>query len=243
MTSNWHRTTRHRCCSVSDIGSVLALIPARGGSKGLPGKNIRPLKGKPLIGWSIEAARASRYVSRIVVSSDDEEILAVARDQGAETPFRRPASLAGDATPGMDVVLHALDQLAGFEWVVLLQPTSPLRLSADIDAAIEQCLKTNAPACVSVCEAPASPWWMFEVGAECRMRSFLPAEQRPVRRQDLPDLYALNGAVYVAKTEWLRMSLSFLTEETVAYVMPPARSVDIDTLFDFQLAECLLGNH
>ncbi|OZB36047.1 MAG: acylneuraminate cytidylyltransferase [Halothiobacillus sp. 14-56-357] len=228
---------------MSDIGSVLALIPARGGSKGLPGKNIRPLKGKPLIGWSIEAARASRYVSRIVVSSDDEEILAVARDQGAETPFRRPASLAGDATPGMDVVLHALDQLAGFEWVVLLQPTSPLRLAADIDAAIEQCLKTNAPACVSVCEAPASPWWMFEVGAECRMRSFLPAEQRPVRRQDLPDLYALNGAVYVAKTEWLRMSLSFLTEETVAYVMPPARSVDIDTLFDFQLAECLLENH
>lgn len=222
---------------------MLALIPARGGSKGLPGKNIRPLKGRPLIGWSIEAARASRYVSRIVVSSDDEEILAVARDQGAETPFRRPASLAGDATPGMDVVLHALDQLAGFEWVVLLQPTSPLRLAADIDAAIEQCLKTNAPACVSVCEAPASPWWMFEVGAECRMRSFLPAEQRPVRRQDLPDLYALNGAVYVAKTEWLRMSLSFLTEETVAYVMPPARSVDIDTLFDFQLAECLLGNH
>lgn len=209
----------------------------------MPGKNIRPLKGKPLIGWSIEAARTSRYVSRVVVSSDDEEILAVARNQGAETPFRRPASLAGDATPSMDVVLHALDQLAGFEWVVLLQPTSPLRLSADIDAAIEQCLKTNAPACVSVCEAPASPWWMFEVGAECRMRSFLPAEQRPVRRQDLPDLYALNGAVYVAKTEWLRTSRSFLTEETVAYVMPPARSVDIDTLFDFQLAECLLGNH
>lgn len=209
----------------------------------MPGKNIRPLKGRPLIGWSIEAARTSRYVSRVVVSSDDEEILAVARDQGAETPFRRPASLAGDATPSMDVVLHALDQLAEFEWVVLLQPTSPLRLSADIDAAIEQCLKTNAPACVSVCEAPASPWWMFEVGAECRMRSFLPAEQRPVRRQDLPDLYALNGAVYVAKTEWLRTSRSFLTEETVAYVMPPARSVDIDTLFDFQLAECLLGNH
>lgn len=209
----------------------------------MPGKNIRPLKGRPLIGWSIEAACASRYVSRVVVSSDDEEILAVARDQGAETPFRRPASLAGDATPGMDVVLHALDQLAGFEWVVLLQPTSPLRLAADIDAAIEQCLKTNAPACVSVCEAPASPWWMFEVGAECRMRSFLPAEQRPIRRQDLPDLYALNGAVYVAKTEWLRMSLSFLTEETVAYVMPSARSVDIDTLFDFQLAECLLENH
>ncbi|MDY0147963.1 MAG: acylneuraminate cytidylyltransferase family protein [Halothiobacillus sp.] len=228
---------------MSDIGSMLALIPARGGSKGLPGKNIRPLKGRPLIGWSIEAARASRYVSRIVVSSDDEEILAVARDQGAETPFRRPASLAGDDTPSMDVVLHALDQLAGFEWIVLLQPTSPLRLALDIDAAIEQCLKTAAPSCVSVCEAPASPWWMFQVGDQGEMRSFLPPDQRPVRRQDLPDLYALNGAVYVAKTEWLRKSLSFLTEETVAYVMPSERSVDIDTLFDFHLAECLLGNH
>jgi N-acylneuraminate cytidylyltransferase len=228
---------------VSDFGSVLALIPARGGSKGLPGKNIRPLKDKPLIGWSIEAARASRYVSRVVVSSDDEEILAVARDQGAETPFRRPASLAGDDAPSMDVVLHALDQLAGFEWIVLLQPTSPLRLAVDIDAAIEQCLKTNAPACVSVCEAPASPWWMFQVGEQGALRSFLPPEQRPAKRQDLPDLYALNGAVYVAKTEWLQTSRSFLTEETVAYVMPPARSVDIDTLFDFQWAECLLENH
>jgi CMP-N,N'-diacetyllegionaminic acid synthase len=224
-----------------DIGSVLALIPARGGSKGLPGKNIRPLKGRPLIGWSIEAALASRYVSRVVVSSDDEEILAVARDQGAETPFRRPASLAGDDTPSMDVVLHALDQLGGFEWIVLLQPTSPLRQAVDIDAAIEQCLNTAAPACVSVCDAPASPWWMFQIGDRGGMRSFLPAEQRPVRRQDLPDLYALNGAVYVAKTEWLRQSLSFLTEETVAHVMPRERSVDIDTLFDFRLAECVLG--
>lgn len=220
---------------------ILALIPARGGSKGLPGKNIRPLHGKPLIGWSIEAARASRHVSRVVVSSDDESILAAARAGGAETPFVRPESLARDDTPGIDVVLHALDVLPGFDWVVLLQPTSPLRTTGDIDAAIERCLESGAPACVSVCEAGASPWWMFSLDGDGRMRSFLPPEQRPARRQDLPTLYALNGAVYVARVDWLRQTRSFLTEETLAHVMPPERSVDIDTAFDFRLAECLLG--
>ncbi len=225
---------------IESTGGVLALIPARGGSKGLPGKNIRLLHGKPLIGWSIDAARAARYVSRVVVSSEDAGILEVARVQGAQIPFVRPAELARDETPGMDVVLHALDQLPDYEWVVLLQPTSPLRLAADIDAAIECCLSTGAPACVSVCESAASPWWMFRLDDGGRMHSFLPKEQRTVRRQDLPELYALNGAIYVARTAWLRETRSFLSDDTVAYVMPTERSVDIDTLFDFQLAECLL---
>lgn len=220
---------------------ILALIPARGGSKGLPGKNIRPLHGKPLIGWSIEAAKASRYVTRVVVSSDDESILAVARACGAEIPFVRPQALARDDTPGIDVVLHALDILPGFDWVVLLQPTSPLRTVGDIDAAIEHCLAGGAPACVSVCEASASPWWMFSLNNNGRMHSFLPPEQRPARRQDIPTLYALNGAIYVARVDWLLQTRSFLTEETLAHVMPPERSVDIDTAFDFRLAECLLG--
>lgn len=219
---------------------ILALIPARGGSKGLPGKNIRPLAGKPLIAWSIEAALAARHVLRVVVSSEDASILDHARAYGAETPFVRPESLARDDTPSIDVVLHALDALPGFDWVVLLQPTSPLRTTEDIDAAIEQCLESGAPACVSVCEAKASPWWMFSLDGDGRMRSFLPPEQRPARRQDLPALYALNGAVYVARVDWLRQTRSFLTEKTLAYVMPPERSVDIDTAFDFQLAACLI---
>jgi N-acylneuraminate cytidylyltransferase len=223
------------------MGSVLALIPARGGSKGLPGKNIRLLQSKPLIAWSIEAAQASSFISRVVVSSDDAEILAVARAQGADVPFVRPAHLAGDASSGMDVVLHALEQLPGFDWVVLLQPTSPLRLAADIDDAIEHCLNMGAPACVSVSEAATNPWWMFHVAADGRMGAFLPGAERPTRRQDLPELYALNGAIYVARVEWLRQTHTFLAQETVAYVMPPERSVDIDTLFDFQLAECLMA--
>lgn len=242
MILNLPKTMLRWCCDMTESKpDVLALIPARGGSKGLPGKNIRLFGGKPLIAWSIDAARASSYVTRVVVSSDDEAILAAARSHGAETPFQRPRSLAEDDTPSIDVVMHALDEIGGCDWVVLLQPTSPLRVTADIDAAIEQCLKSAVPACVSVCEAPTSPWWMFQIGEQGEMRSFLPTEQRPTRRQDLPDLYALNGAVYVARVDWLRRSRQFVTEQTVAYVMPPERSVDIDSLFDFELAECLLS--
>lgn len=219
---------------------VLALIPARGGSKGLPGKNIRHLCGKPLIAWSIEAAQAARHVTRIVVTSDDAEILAIAREYGADVPFVRPSKLARDDTPGIDVVLHALDSLPDYDWVVLLQPTSPLRTAEDIDQAITICLEEGAPACVSVCAAPANPWWMFNVRADGRLVSLLPPEQRPSRRQDLPEIYALNGAVYVNRVDWLRQTHTSLTEETLAYVMPPERSIDIDTLMDFRIAECLL---
>ncbi|MEO1750163.1 acylneuraminate cytidylyltransferase family protein [Thiofaba sp. EF100] len=225
----------------ADRPNILALIPARGGSKGLPGKNILPLAGKPLIQWSIEAAHGSRFMTRVVVSSDDPAILAVARAAGAETPFVRPAELAQDDTPSMDVVLHALDQLPPVDWVVLLQPTSPLRSAEDIDQAIARCLETGAPACVSVSESPALPWWMFRVDATGRLVPFLDAAQRPQRRQEAPTLYTLNGAVYVARVEWLRKTRSFLSEETVAHVMPAERSVDIDTALDFRLAECLLA--
>lgn len=224
----------------ADRPNILALIPARGGSKGLPGKNILPLAGKPMIQWSIKAAQGSRFVTRVVVSSDDPAILEVARAAGAETPFVRPAELAQDDTPSMDVVLHALDQLPPVDWVVLLQPTSPLRSAEDIDQAIARCLETGAPACVSVSESPALPWWMFRVDATGRLVPFLDAAQRPQRRQEAPTLYTLNGAVYVARVDWLRKTRSFLTEETVAHVMPAERSVDIDTALDFRLAECLL---
>jgi N-acylneuraminate cytidylyltransferase len=221
--------------------NVLALIPARGGSKGLPGKNLRALGGKPLIQWSIEAAQRSRFVTRVVVSSDDPTILTAARAAGAETPFVRPAELAQDDTSSIDVVFHALDQLPPFDWVVLLQPTSPLRTSEDIDQALARCFAANAPACVSVTETPALPWWMFRLDAAGRLVSLLDEGQRPQRRQDAPMLYSLNGALYVAQVEWLRQSRRFLTDETLAYVMPPERSVDIDTALDFRLAECLLG--
>lgn len=227
--------------SDTDRPKVLAVIPARGGSKGLPGKNIRPLAGKPLIAWTIEAARGARWVDRVIVSSDDEAILAVARAWGADTPFVRPAELAADDTPGIAVVFHALDALPGYDWVVLLQPTSPLRTAADIDRAIERCWADDAPACVSVTEAPCTPGWLFHLDDNHRLRGYLPEAQRPKRRQDSPELFTLNGAVYVARSAWFRQTGGFLTEETRAWPMPPERSVDIDTLLDFRLAELLLS--
>lgn len=218
---------------------VLGLIPARGGSKGIPGKNTIDLAGKPLIAWTIEAALRSSYLDRVVLTSDSEDIQRVAREHGCEVPFTRPAELATDAAPGIDPVLHALDTLGDeFGWVVLLQPTSPLRTAADIDGAIEHCVAHRAPACVSVSPTPHSPYWTFVLDGESRMQPVV--ELTAARRQDLPATVMLNGAVYVAKVAELRAAGTFLQPSTVAYVMPFERSVDIDTRFDLRVAELLL---
>ncbi|MEW6693643.1 MAG: acylneuraminate cytidylyltransferase family protein [Pseudomonadota bacterium] len=221
-------------------GRVVALIPARGGSKGVPGKNLRDLGGKPLVAWTIEAARQAECIDEVVVSSDDDTILKVARQWGAAVPFVRPAALARDDTPGIDVVLHALEHLPHAHWVVLLQPTSPLRTAQDIEAALARCWEARAPACVSVSEVDTPPGWMFRLSDDGRLRAILPERERPLRRQDAPTLYALNGAVYVARADWLRHARTFLTDETVAYRMPPERSIDIDTPLDLMIAACLI---
>ena len=221
---------------------VLALIPARGGSKGLPRKNVLLLGGRPLLAWSILAARGSAHVDRIVVSSEDREIIETAREWGAEVPFVRPRELAADETSGMEVVLHAIEQAGqGFDYVVLVQPTSPLRTPQDIDACLERCLETGAPACVSVCEPAKSPHWMYTLDKDGRMRPLLGSGEYVSRRQDLPRVYALNGAVYAARTDWLKESGNFVTPETVGYVMDPERSLDIDTALDLRLCEELLS--
>lgn len=215
---------------------VLAVIAARGGSKGVPRKNVRLVGGKPLIAWTIGAARKSRYIDRLVVSSDDPEIIETAKAWGCEAPFVRPAELARDETPGVDPVLHALEELPGYGLVVLLQPTSPLRSVEDIDGCIDHCIAAGAKACVSVCEAEQSPYWMYSLGEGSRMSPLIEGASF-ARRQDLPAAYVLNGAVYVAGCEWLQRSRSFVTAETVAYVMPQERSLDIDTELDLKLME------
>lgn len=220
--------------------AVLAIITARGGSKGLPRKNLRNLGGRPLIAWSIRAAKLSNFVDRVVLSSEDEEIMRAARDLGCEVPFVRPAELATDEAPGIAPVIHALDSLPGYPWVVLLQPTSPLRRAEDIDACIRACADLRAPACVSVTLASDNPYWMYTFDDARRLRPLLGAERPPERRQDLPASYVLNGAVYVARSEWLLKSKDFLGASTVAHVMPPERSVDIDDQRDFEYAEFLL---
>lgn len=220
---------------------LLGVIPARGGSKGVPGKNIRPVGGKPLIAWTIEAAKSSKFLDRIVLSSDDQEIIAAAQKYNCDVPFVRESQLAGDTTPTIDVVLDALNRCPGYEWVVLLQPTSPLRTAQDIDQAIERCMTQNASSCVSVCLAQESPYWMYTLDQDNYLAPLLP-NASVTRRQDLPPVYSLNGAIYLAKSEWLMRERKFLTSETVAYEMPVERSLDIDTESDLLQLKFLLGD-
>jgi CMP-N,N'-diacetyllegionaminic acid synthase len=222
---------------------VLALVPARGGSKAIPRKNIAPLAGKPLIAWTIEAARASAYVDRCVISSDDEEIIAVAAQYGCDAPFRRPAEYSRDDSPAMDVLLHALSVLPDFDIVALLQPTSPLRLASDIDGCLELLLRTGAPTCVSVREARDHPFWTYTLDARGRLATFAGYPgTRPTRRQDLPRAYCLNGAVYAAQVRQLLETRTLVGKDTAAYEMPGSRSLDIDEPEDLIEAERMVDS-
>lgn len=217
---------------------VLAVIAGRGGSKGLPRKNIRDLAGKPLIAWSIEAAAGSVFLDRTIVSTDDAEIADVARKWGGGVPFLRPAELATDTSSIIDAVLHAVDSLREpYHYAVLLQATSPLRLSSDIDEALALCRESHAPACVSITPTPKAGW-MLGLNPNGRLMPLF--ENGARRRQDLSAAYMPNGAVYVAEIDWLRKQSTYYVPEAVGYVMPPERSVDVDTMLDFRLAEAVL---
>jgi N-acylneuraminate cytidylyltransferase len=219
--------------------SVLAIIPARGGSKGVPRKNIRKVGGKPLIAWSIEEARKSQYIDRLILSSEDEEIIEIARRWGCEVPFIRPVELAQDETPGIAPILHALDALPQrYDIVVLLQPTSPLRNTEDIDGCIAHLVAQNATSCVSVTEPDKSPYWMYRFDKNTFLKPLF-GEQTYTSRQQLPKVYALNGAVYVAECSWLIHSKGFISHSTVGYIMPKERSLDIDTEHDLRICEIL----
>ena len=221
-------------------GKVLAIIPARGGSKELPKKNILMAKEKPLIWYSFSSAVKSKNIDRVILSSDDNEIISVAENFGLEAPFKRPKNLADDEASTFDVISHALKKLPGYEYVVLLQPTSPLRTHSDIDDCLEKLELCNAPACVTVVEPKHRPEWMFTVDNKDRLTPVMEKLSMRSRRQDLSKTFSLNGAVYAARVDWLMDKKSFLSEGCIASIMPPERSLDIDTLFDFQLfLKCL----
>ncbi len=225
--------------------SILALIPARGGSKGIPRKNLAPLAGQPLIAWTIAAALGSKNLSRVIVSTDDAEIAEVARQHGADVPFLRPPELAADESGALGVVLHALDWLAESageppEYVLLLQPTSPLRATADIDAAIALAHARDADAVLGVCEAVPHPFLARRVDEAGVLTDFLPVDEKLVRRQDFPYAYVLNGAIYLNRCASLRTARTFQPPGALALIMPRERSLDIDTPHDLRLAEQLL---
>lgn len=210
----------------------------------MPRKNLALVAGRPLIAWSIAAALEARSVTRVVVSTDDDRIRAVARRYGAEAPFTRPARLAGDRTPTIDVVLHAMTWLARHEGyhpkhLVCLQPTSPLRTSGDIDAATRLLRTREADAVVSVTSVHQHPAWLKRLLPSGRITS-LGGRASERRRQDLEPLFIPNGAIYLARTDVLTRRRTWYTERTYGYVMPPERSLDIDAPLDLVLAAALL---
>jgi CMP-N,N'-diacetyllegionaminic acid synthase len=224
---------------------VLCLVTARGGSKGLPGKNVRPLLDKPLIVWSIEAGLQVPSVDALIVSTDDAAIAQAARAAGARVPFMRPAELAGDTASSVDVVLHAIDWLerAGehYDVVVLLEPTSPLRESSDIEAALDLLLTSGAGAVVSVCRAESvHPAFIYRRDAAGRLQPFLERQPTGLRRQEIEPLYFLEGTIYISRIDVLCERRSFYHDDTVAYEVPKWKSLEIDDLDDFLMVEALL---
>lgn len=221
-------------------GEVLALVVARGGSKGILRKNLVPFGGRPLLAWSLDAALRARTCDRVVVSTEDAEIAEVARRYGAHDIVARPAALARDDTPTMPVVFHALAAHPHADFVVLLQPTSPLRLPEDIDACVDLCRRHAGQAVVSVAQADPSPHIMVRLDGDARLQPVFEALPGAARRQDLPLTHVLNGAVYVAGRAWLLEHGRFVTPETRGFAMPRERSVDIDDELDLAWAALLL---
>lgn len=219
---------------------LVALIPARGGSKGIPQKNIQPFCGKPLLQWSIDAALAAACVDQVVVSTDDPLIAEVAKAGGAEVPFLRPAELATDTAPGIAPVLHALEQLPHARDVLLLQPTSPLRTTHDIEAIVALRQQAERESAVSLTTSAKHPAWMYNLSPNQNLEPLLQLSGACCRQQ-LPPAYVLNGALYLASRDFLLREKAFIAADTVGYVMPAERSVDIDTPFDWQWAEFLIS--
>jgi len=222
--------------------NIIAIIPARGGSKGIPHKNVCLLAGKPLITYTIESAQKSKYISNVFVSTEDPEIMQVAKRSGAEI-IERPTELAADNSPTIDTVIHALEYLetkkVTFDIVVLLQATSPLRNETDIDNAIDIFIRNKCDSVISVCENEHPPYWCYKIKNHY-LNPIFDENHSQKRRQDLPVTYRPNGAIYIAKHYTIREKKDFMGSKSIPYVMNIEKSLDIDTEFDLLLAGLLI---
>lgn len=218
---------------------ILALIPARGGSKGIPGKNIREFNGRPLVAYTIAAARKSKYIDAVVVTTDSETVASVAQKYGAEIPFLRPAELAQDASKTIDAVIHARDALEAlgrpYDVIALLQPTSPLRRADEIDGAVETFFSHGMLGLASVSEAAENPILTRRIDASGVLHPILPVSST-VRRQDMPRFWHVDGAIYINRSSDLTHDTS-LNDNPIAFIMPRLRASDIDNIEDFLCAE------
>jgi CMP-N-acetylneuraminic acid synthetase len=220
---------------------ILAIIPARGGSKRLVKKNILKLAQKPMLAWSIEAALGSKYIENILVTSDDDEILNIASSYDVQT-IKRPMELALDTSSTFDTIKHAIANTeADFDYVILLQPTSPLRDARHINEAIELLNKKSADAIISVCEMEHSPLWSNTLDKNRSMKNFLDKNIINKRSQELQKYYRLNGAIYICKKSLLLKEKTFFISDNIyAYEMDRKSSIDIDEEIDFKLAQLFL---
>ncbi len=228
---------------------MLAIIPARGGSKGVPGKNIKPLCGKPLIVYTIEAAVAAKTIDRIILSTDDPEIAKIASKYDVEIPFMRPKELAQDNSLAIDNYIYTIERLnrefkCNYEEFVVLLPTAPLRTSEDIDKAVELFSQTNAESVISCTTLHHPLEWVFSINDNGVIQRNSETDIRKMmNRQESKHSYIPNGAVYVFKYSLLKEKNSYYSDRTYAYVMPPERSLDMDTLYDFEFAEFLMDRN
>lgn len=223
---------------------ILCVVPARGGSKGIPEKNIKEINGKPLIAYTIEEAKKSKYITRIIVSTDDMKISTISEKYGAEIPYIRPKHLAEDSSPTVEVIIDLVQKLKEKEnytpdYICVLQCTSPLRTAQDVDGAIKKLLNTEMDGCVSVCEVEINPYWTNVFNQE-KLEYFIPEGKKILKRQDLPKIYRLNGAIYVVKTKAFLDEKSLEVENSTGYIMSEESSIDIDTIIDFKIAEIIM---
>jgi CMP-N,N'-diacetyllegionaminic acid synthase len=226
--------------------SVLAVIPARGGSKGLPGKNIREICGKPLIAWSIEKAKKSRYLDMVLVTTDSQEIAAISRKFGAHVPFLRPAELASDKASTYDAIRHTLTFLKDregkdFDYIVLLEPTSPLREDDDIDRMLEQIVSTENEfdSIISVGEVDEHPSIVKRLSGRC-LEPFCPELAQTTRRQDNEPAYFPYGVAYIAKTRALLAENTFYTQRCTHFKIKHYQNFEIDDIYGFLCAESIM---
>lgn len=227
--------------------NCIALVCARGGSKGLPGKNTKLLAGKPLIAWAIEQAQSVSRITRVIVSTDSSEIAAVARDFGAEVPFLRPAELAQDNSPEWMVWRHALDYLktsggAYPDALVIVPATAPLRAAVDLENCLDEYEKGGADMIITVSDAHRSPYFnMVTIDSNGSVGLVMPPQGPIVRRQDAPVVYDMTTVAYVANPEFVMKHNGTFEGRVRSVHIPAERAIDIDTPQDFKIAECLIG--
>jgi len=216
-----------------------AIIPAREGSKGIPGKNLKILCGKPLIQWTIEIAIKSTFIDKIIVSTDSVLIAKIAKSLGAEVPFLRPKELSSDSSKIIDVISYYLNELPEIDNFILMQPTSPIRELSDIKNLVDLENKFKTNSVVTVVEHSKHPYLMYSIGEDMKLKAYLKVDKSS-NRQSYPNVYLLNGSLYLSRRSFILENKSFINQNTIASIMPIERSIDIDNMKDWYKAESIL---